>query len=86
LDRKFVCANPASVFSLENLGKALAAMQMPAPKFDDDGENGMAAKTNRARAGAALKPSKLFEGARPRPARPHGEAERAYFEQKSSRS
>jgi hypothetical protein len=44
LDRKFVCANPASVFSVENPGKAPAAMQMPAPKFDDERENGMAAK------------------------------------------
>ncbi|MFZ3325158.1 MAG: hypothetical protein WA231_04385, partial [Methylocella sp.] len=40
-------------------------------------ENRMAAKTNRARASDALKPSKLFEGARPRPARPQGEAEHA---------
>src|ERR1700730_4979297 len=56
-------------------------------RCDDDRENEMVAKTNRARAGdAALKPSKLFEGARPGPIRPRGEAEHAYFEQKPSRS
>ena len=43
----------------------------------DERENGMAATTNRARAGDALRPSKLFDGARPGPARPRGKAELA---------
>ena len=37
----------------------------------------MAATTNRARAGDALRPSKLFDGARPGAARPRGKAELA---------
>ena len=47
----------------------------------------MAAKTNRSCAGdAAPKPNNPFEGARPGPFRPSGEAEQADIEQKRSRS
>jgi hypothetical protein len=56
-------------------------------RCNDERENGMAAKTNRARAdGAALKPSKLFEGARPGPFRPCGKGELADSHQLRSRS